>query len=58
MNLENNETRDELTLFRRRPKNSEFLDLDAKFGKSGIGEVMTLNSLSQISRNFIMIIVL
>ena len=29
---------------RRRPKNSESLDLDAKFGKSGIGEVTTLNS--------------
>ena len=29
---------------RRCPKNSEFLDLDAKFGKSGIGEVKTLHS--------------
>ena len=35
---------DEPTLPRRRPKNSEFLDLDAKFGKSGIGEVKTLES--------------
>ena len=32
MNLENNGTGDESTLFRRRPKNLEFLDLDAKFG--------------------------
>ncbi len=44
MNL-NNGTGDESTLLRRRPNNSEFLDLDAKFGKSGIGEVMTLNSI-------------
>ena len=39
MNINNNGTRDESTLVRRRPNNSEFLDLDAKFGKSGIGEV-------------------
>ena len=61
MNLDNNGTGDGSTLVRRRPKNSEFLDLDAKFGKSGIGEVMTLialNPLSRISRNLIMIIVL
>ena len=37
MNLDNYGTEDESTLPRRRPKNSEFLDLDAKFGKSGIG---------------------
>ena len=43
MNLDNYGTDDESTLFRRRRKNSEFLYLDAKFGKSGIGEVMTLN---------------
>ena len=36
MNLDNNGTEDESTLPRRRPKNSEFLDLYAKFGKSGI----------------------
>ena len=29
---------------RRRSKNSEFLDLDAKIGKSGIEEVKTLHS--------------
>ena len=39
MNLDNDGTRDELPLPRSRPKNSEFLDLDAKFGKSGIEEV-------------------
>ena len=44
MNLYNYGTDDESTLPRRRPKNSESLDLDAKFGKSGIGEVRTLNS--------------
>ena len=36
MNLNNNGTGDESTLVRRRPKNSEFLDLHAKIGKSGI----------------------
>ena len=61
INLDNNGTRYESTLVRRRPNNSEFLDLDAKFGKSGIGEVMTLNRIQptiRISRNLIMIIVL
>ena len=43
MNLDNNGTRDESTLVRRRPKNSEFLDLDAKIDKSGIEEIKTLN---------------
>ena len=37
MNLNNNGTGDESTLVRRHPNNSEFLDLDAKFGKTGIG---------------------
>ena len=36
MTLDNDGTGYESTLVRRRPKNSEFLDLDAKFGKSGI----------------------
>ena len=44
MNLDNDGTGDESTLVRRRPKNSEFLDLDAKIGKSGFEEVKTLNS--------------
>ena len=45
MNLDNNGTGDESTLVKRHPNDSEFLDLDAKFGKSGIGEVKTLNSI-------------
>ena len=43
MNLDNYGTDDESTLPRRRPKNSEFLDLDAKFCKSGIEEIKTLD---------------
>ena len=39
MNLDNDGTGDEPPLHRRRPKNSEFLDLDAKIGKSGIEEI-------------------
>ena len=59
MNLDNDGTGDESTLVRRRPKNSEFLDLDAKIGKSGIEEVKTLDiPLSRISGNLIMIIAL
>ena len=45
MNLDNDGTGDESTLVKRHPNNSEFLDLDGKFGKSGIGEVKTLNSI-------------
>ena len=52
MSLDNNGTGDESTLVRRRPKNSEFLDLDAKFGKSRIGEVMTLNSIEHTISDF------
>ena len=44
MNLNNDGTGDVSTLVKRRPNNSKFLDLDAKFGKSGIGEVKTLIS--------------
>ena len=44
MNLDNDGTGDESTLVRRRPNDSEFLDLDAKIGKSGIEEVKTLDS--------------
>ena len=43
-NLDNDGTGDESTLVKRCPKNSEFLDLDAKIDKSGIGEVKTLSS--------------
>ena len=52
MNLNNNGTGDESTLVKRRPYNSEFLDLDAKFGKSGIGEVKTLNSIEPTILDF------
>ena len=52
MNFDYYGTDDESTLPRRRPKNSEFLDLDAKFGKSGIGEVMTLNSIEPTISDF------
>ena len=43
MNLDNDGTGDESPLPRRRRKNSEFLDLDAKIGKSGIEEIKTLD---------------
>ena len=43
MNLDNDGTGDESTLVRRRPNDSEFLDLDAKIGKSGIEEIKTLD---------------
>ena len=43
MKLDNDGTGDESTLAKRRPNDSEFLDLDAKFGKSGIGEIKTLD---------------
>ena len=44
MNFDDYGTDDASTLPRRRPKNSESLDLDAKFDKSGIEEVKTLDS--------------
>ena len=52
INLDNNGTGDESTLFRRRPNNLEFLDLAAKFGKSGIGEVVTFNSIEPTISDF------
>ena len=36
MNLDKDGTGDESTLVKRRPNDSEFLALDAKFGKSGM----------------------
>ena len=45
-------TGDESTLVKRHPNDSEFLDLDAKFGKSGIGEVKTLNSIEPTISDF------
>ena len=59
MNLDNDGTEYDPPLPRRRSKNSEFLDLGAKFDKSGIEEIKTLdvmNLLFWISRNLIMII--
>ena len=44
VNFDKDGTRDESTLVKRRPNDSEFLDLDAKIGKSGIEEVKTLHS--------------
>ena len=52
MNLDNNGTGDESTLFRRRPKNLEFLDLDAKFGKSEIGGSSTSNNIEPTISDF------
>ena len=52
INLDKDGTGDESTLVKRRPNNSEFLDLDAKFGKSGIGEVITLNSIEPTISDF------
>ena len=39
INLDKYGTRDESTLVKRHPNDSEFLDLDAKIGKHGIEEV-------------------
>ena len=52
MNLDKDGTGYESTLVRRRPNDSEFLDLDAKIGKSGIGEVKTLHSNEPTILNF------
>ena len=43
MSVDNDGTGDESTLVKRRPNDSEFIDLDAKIDKSGIGEVKTLS---------------
>ena len=52
MNLNNDGTGDELTLVKRHPYDLEFLDFDAKIGKSGIGEVNTLNSIEPTILDF------
>ena len=44
INLDKDGTGDESNLVKRRPNDSEFLDLDAKINKSGIEEVKTLHS--------------
>ena len=59
LNLDNDGTGDESTLVRRRPNDSEFLDLDAKLVKVGLMRsklYIAMNPLSWISRNSIMII--
>ena len=61
MNLDNYGTGDESTLVKMRPNDSEFIDLNEKIGKSGIGEVKTLSSDEPTLLDFktlIMIIVL
>ena len=61
MNLDKDGTGDELTSVKRRPNGSEFLDLDAKINKSGLGEVKTLTSdmpLFWITKTLIIIVVL
>ena len=52
INLDNYVTDDESTLPRRRPKNSESLDLDSKFGKSEIGESATSNNVEDTISDF------
>ena len=46
------ETEYDPPLPRRRSKNSEFLDLDAKFDKSGIEEIKTLDVYEPIILDF------
>ena len=61
MNFDDYGSDDESTLPRRHPKNSESLDLDAKFGKSEIGESSTSNNIAPTIpdlRNLFMIIAL
>ena len=62
MNLDNYGTGDESTLVKRRPHDSEFLDLDKFFlVKRGLERsklYIAMNPLFWISRNLIMIIVL
>ena len=52
MNFDDYGTDDESTLPRRRPKNLESLDLDAKFGKSDIGESSTSNNIEPTISDF------
>ena len=52
MNLYNDGTEYDPPLPRRRSKNSEFLDLDAKIGKSGIEEIKTLDINEPTSLDF------
>ena len=61
MNLDNDGTGDESISVKRRPNDSEFLDLDAKLVKVGLRRsklYIAMNPLFWISRNLIMIIVI
>ena len=44
INIDKYEAGDESNLARRHPNDSEFIDLDAKIDKNGIGEVKNLSS--------------
>ena len=60
MNLDKDGTGDESTLVKRRPNDSEFLDLDTKLVKVGLKRsklYIAMNPLFWISRDLIMIIV-
>ena len=52
MNFDDYGSDDESTLPRRRPKNSESLDLDVKFGKREIGESSTSNNIEPTISDF------
>ena len=52
MNFDDYGTDDESTFPRRRPKNSESLDLNAKFGKREIGESSTSNNVEPTILDF------
>ena len=52
MNFDDYGSDDESTLPRRRPKNSESLDLNDKFGKSEIGESSTSNNIEPTISDF------
>ena len=52
MNFDDYGTDDESTLPKRRPKNSESLDLNAKFGKREIGETSTSNNVEPTISDF------
>ena len=52
MNFDDYGTDDESTLPRRRPENSESLDLNAKFGKREIGESSTSNNVETTVSDF------
>ena len=52
MNLDNDGTEYDPPLPRRRSKNSEFVNLDAKFDKSGIEEIKILDVAKTTIKDF------